>query len=349
MAVYTRAMGSKRTVVALAAALAACGTEEGATGAAFHPDNSGGTTGGEVGSETGPAPTSSGGVTSLGTSTSASSAEGTSLPTTDSGTGTETGEVGESSTGMQNDCPRARVTVGAGLTLNVRPDPSTANPPVGSLAHGAVVDVLGETMGESIEGVDVWFEIENPAVQGYVLSSLVECTTDEPPEFDGFYLPLPCGTTAQVTQGNNGALSHNGTSAYAFDFGLPLGSSLVAIAGGVVTHTFDETGPGDPCYNGGGMECSGFANYVTLLHADGSKSVYMHLQSVSVAVGETVTIGSQVGLSGTTGWSTGRHAHVMRMQDCGGYYCQSIPLVFSDVAGDGVPVSGDTVTSGNCP
>jgi hypothetical protein len=39
----------------------------------------------------------------------------------------------------------------------------------------------------------------------------------------------------------------------------------------------------------------------------------------------------------------------MRMEDCGGSYCQSIPMSFHDVPGDGVPVSGDTVTSGNCP
>ncbi len=343
-------MGSKWTVVGISLLLTGCGSEEGATGQAFDPDITGGTTAAEVGGPGTEAPeSSSGAMTSLGTTSSASSAEGTSLDPTNPGSSTGTGEPAESSTGEENDCPRVRVDVGAGLTLNVRPDASTANAPVGSLANGAIVDVLGETTGESIEGVDLWYEIQNPAVQGYVLSSLVECTTDEPPELDGFYLPLPCGTTAQVTQGNNGALSHNGTSAYAFDFGLPLGSPLVAIADGVVTHVFDETGPGDPCYNGGGMECSALANYVTMLHADGTKSIYMHLQEVSVGVGENVSIGSQVGLSGSTGWSTGRHAHVMRMEDCGGYYCQSVPLVFSDVAGDGVPVSGDMVTSGNCP
>ncbi|MCR9159223.1 MAG: peptidoglycan DD-metalloendopeptidase family protein [Nannocystaceae bacterium] len=252
---------------------------------------------------------------------------------------------------MQSDCPRVRVTVGAGLTLNVRPDPSTQNPPVGSLADGALVDVVGESLGESIDGEDLWYEIDNGVVQGFVLSTFVTCTTEEPPDIDpgGWYLPLPCGVSAEVTQGNNGALSHNGTSAFAFDFGLPLGSPLVAIAEGVVTHASGATGPGDPCYSGGGMECIDAANYVTLLHADGTKSVYLHLQSISVGVGDTVPVGAEVGLSGTTGWSTGRHAHVMRMQDCGGYYCQSVALAFDDVAGDGVPVSGDFVTSGNCP
>lgn len=343
-------MASKWTAVGLCGLLAGCASEEGATGEAFDPEVTAGTTGTQgSGSQTGATMPSSGGMTSLGPSTSASSGGETSLATTDPGTSSETGESSESSTGVESDCPRVQVNVGAGLTLNVRPDASTANAPVGSLANGAIVDVLGETVGESIEGIELWYEIDNGVFQGYVLSSLVECTLDEPPELDGYYLPLPCGTTAQVTQGNNGVLSHNGLSAFAFDFGLPLGSPLVAIAAGVVTHVFGDTGPGDPCYNGGGMECSALANYVTLLHADGTKSVYMHLQTASVGVGDNVSIGSQVGLSGSTGWSTGRHAHIMRMEDCGGYYCQSVPLVFSDVAGDGVPVNGDMVTSGNCP
>ncbi len=328
----------------MALVVVACGGETPAGGQAFDPEASGG-----VG-------TSGDGETGTPGSTTSGGTSGDPTPTASSGTTAATsGETGDgssdASTGAFDDCPRARVVVGVGLTLNVRPDPSTVNPPVASLANGALVDVLDEVVGETIDGSDLWYEIDTGSVQGFIFSGLAECTLEEAPELDpnGWYLPLPCGTTAPMTQGNNGALSHNGTSAFAFDFGLGLGSSLVAMADGVVTHTYDATGPGDPCYDGGGMECSGLANYVTLLHADGTKSVYMHLQSVSVAVGDTVPIGTEVGLSGSTGWSTGRHAHVMRMEDCGGSYCQSVPLAFSDVAGDGVPVSGEMVTSGNCP
>lgn len=345
-------MGGRWTSLLLVCAVAGCSTEEGATGQAFDPEltTASSTSGGnEPGGTSG---TSSDPST---TATPTTSTPTTSTPTASGGDSTSTGMAetseGESSTGVEDDCPRVRVTVGAGLTLNVRPDPSTVNPPIGSLADGALVDVIGEMVGESIDGEDLWYEIDNGVVQGFVLSSFVTCTTEEPPDIDpnGWYLPLPCGVSAEVTQGNNGALSHNGTSAFAFDFGLPLGSPLVAIADGVVTHASGATGPGDPCYNGGGMECIDAANYVTLLHADGTKSVYLHLQSISVGVGDTVPIGTEIGLSGTTGWSTGRHAHVMRMTDCGGYYCQSVALAFNDVGGDGVPVSGDLVTSGNCP
>ena len=339
--------------VVLGVVLVGCGVDDGETGLAYDPElTTASSSGGQGASSDGGSedPSFTSGATSVGSTTSVSTSASASVGEASSSEGGSE-ETGAGTTGVESDCPRVRVTVGAGLTLNVRPDPSTANAPVGSLADGALVDVVAEVMGEVIDGNDLWYEIDSGFVQGFVFSGFAECSLDEPPDIDpnGWYLPLPCGMSAQVTQGNNGALSHNGTSAYAFDFGVPPGTSLVAIADGVVTHAYGGTGPGDPCYNGGGMECSSYANYVTLRHADGTKSIYMHLQSTSVGVGDTVAIGTQVGLSGSTGWSTGRHAHVMRMEDCGGYYCQSVPLAFNDVAGDGVPVSGQMVTSGNCP
>lgn len=258
---------------------------------------------------------------------------------------------GSSSGGVESDCPFAEIDVAAGESLNVRGDPSTANAPVGSLSSGTIVEILDEVSGESIDGDDLWYEVSTGAVGGFVFSAFAVCTLDEPPEINanGWYLPLECGTSATVSQGNFGSTSHQNNSAYAFDFALPVGTPLVAMADGTVTHTFAGTGPGDPCYNGGGPECFQFANYVTLLHADGTKSTYRHLQAVHVNVGDTVFIGDTVGLSGSTGYSTGRHAHVMRMQDCGDFHCQSVEVSFNDVAGDGVPQTGDTVTSGNCP
>lgn len=265
--------------------------------------------------------------------------------------GSTSGGENESSTGVASDCPWAEIDVAPGESLNVRPDPSTANAPIGSLSSGTIVEVIDEVAGESIDGQDLWYEVSTGALEGFIFAAFAVCSLDEPPEIDsnGWYLPLECGTSATVSQGNFGSTSHQNTSAYAFDFALPLGTPLVAMADGTVTHTFAGTGPGDPCYDGGGPDCFQFANYVTLLHADDTKSTYRHLQAVHVNVGDTVFIGDTVGLSGSTGYSTGRHAHVMRMEDCGEYHCQSVEIAFNDVAGDGVPLTGQTVTSGNCP
>ena len=122
-----------------------------------------------------------------------------------------------------------------------------------------------------------------------------------------------------------------------------------AIADGTVAHMYNGTKPGDPCYNGGGKECNNAANYVSVLHNDGTRSIYAHLSETFVAVGEKVPRGVAVGKSGSTGWSTGPHAHVARTENCNSSWCQSIAVSFTDVPGDGVPDTNDIVTSMNCP
>ncbi|MCA9662412.1 MAG: peptidoglycan DD-metalloendopeptidase family protein [Myxococcales bacterium] len=303
---------------------------------------------------------SSGGATSAtsgATSTTSTSTSGA-TSTTSAGSTTDDPELttgdasttGDATTGGVDGCPRVRVDLQPGDVLNVRPAPATDNAPIGTLPAGAIVDVLDLVTGEALDGNDEWFEIAGLGLQGYVWSGLVECTTDEPPEPpDGFLLPLECGMSAKVTQGNFGQYSHQGQSAYAFDFSLGVGTPLVAIADGSVFYIYDKTKPGDPCYNGGDQSCINKANVVVLLHGDDTMSIYAHLSEVEVGVGDVVLRGEAVGLSGSTGYSTGRHAHVARQENCGGSWCQSIAVAFEDVPGDGVPKTGDTVTSMNCP
>ena len=119
-----------------------------------------------------------------------------------------------------------------------------------------------------------------------------------------------------------------------------------ASAPGVVTNIFDQTGPGDPCYGGGGPECSPAGNLVIVHHADDTATLYKHLNEVHVTIGQEVPQGHVVGLSGSTGYSTGPHLHSMRMNFCGQNNCQSIPMEYVEA---GVPVEGQFVTSQNCP
>jgi hypothetical protein len=271
--------------------------------------------------------------------------------TTDAATGT-TGTTGADALPLPPDCPRVQVTVMPGNTLNIRPTPSTAGAPLGKLAAGEIVDALALVHGELVDGSDLWFEIATPDITGFVLAAYVQCTTEEPPVLEppaGFWLPLECGKSAKISQGNFGDFSHQGKAAYAFDFAIPVGTPMVAMADGQVLHTYADTMPGDPCYDGGGPECFPYANLVVLLHGDGTTTLYKHLSEVHVDLGAFVPRGEVVGLSGSTGYSTGPHAHTMRMEDCGATNCQSIPLQFVDVPGDGVPDTDQTVTSMNCP
>ncbi|MFF8382699.1 M23 family metallopeptidase [Streptomyces kanasensis] len=52
-----------------------------------------------------------------------------------------------------------------------------------------------------------------------------------------------------------------------------------------------------------------YGNEVVIKHADGNYSQYAHLSSLSVSAGQTVGGGQQIGLSGSTGNSTGPHLH----------------------------------------
>jgi len=169
--------------------------------------------------------------------------------------------------------------------------------------------------------------------------------TQKPPPFNGFYLPFKCGKKVRVTQGNKSSFSHTAMSAYAFDFSLGIGTPMIAMARGTVVHVYKKTKPGDACYKGGDRSCIAKANVVWVKHPDGTRTIYAHLSSVKVSVGQKVSRGQVLGRSGSSGYSTGPHAHVGRMKTC----CQTIPLKFKDVAGNGVPKTGNVVTSGNCP
>ncbi|MEV6204628.1 LysM peptidoglycan-binding domain-containing M23 family metallopeptidase [Streptomyces sp. NPDC051771] len=52
-----------------------------------------------------------------------------------------------------------------------------------------------------------------------------------------------------------------------------------------------------------------YGNEVVIKHADGNYSQYAHLSSLAVSAGQSVSGGQQIGLSGSTGNSTGPHLH----------------------------------------
>lgn len=92
---------------------------------------------------------------------------------------------------------------------------------------------------------------------------------------------------------------HNG-----IDFGLPEGNPVMAAADGVVTRAeLDTTTAVQPN--------RGYGYNVRVLHPDGSTSIYAHFQKDAflVATGDNVKMGTVLGRSGNTGFSTGPHLH----------------------------------------
>jgi murein DD-endopeptidase MepM/ murein hydrolase activator NlpD len=74
---------------------------------------------------------------------------------------------------------------------------------------------------------------------------------------------------------------------------------------------------------------AGYGNVVVLRHGDGLSTLYAHLASYDVQVGDVVELGEPIGRAGCTGSCTGSHLHFeLRI---GGKPVN--PLRFLDVAG----------------
>ncbi|MEU7639183.1 MULTISPECIES: M23 family metallopeptidase [unclassified Streptomyces] len=94
--------------------------------------------------------------------------------------------------------------------------------------------------------------------------------------------------------GSHWAHKHSGQ-----DFVVPTGTQVHAVHTGTVV----KAGP-----NGGG-DGPAYGNAIVIKHADGMYTQYAHLSQIQVQVGQQVSTGQQIGLSGSTGNSTGPHLH----------------------------------------
>lgn len=102
----------------------------------------------------------------------------------------------------------------------------------------------------------------------------------------------PFGPTTFWFEPPYGGYAHFHTG---LDLVEPFGSPVFAADDGVVALV--------------GSSSSGYGNYVVIAHAGGFDTLYGHLSTALVKVGQIVTQGTPVGLEGSTGNSTGAHLH----------------------------------------
>ncbi|MEV8391963.1 MULTISPECIES: M23 family metallopeptidase [unclassified Streptomyces] len=109
---------------------------------------------------------------------------------------------------------------------------------------------------------------------------------------NAFRLPI-AGSYVTTGYRAGGSLWSSGSHSGA-DFRAASGTSVVAVGTGAVV----EAGWG-----------GSYGNNIVLRMSDGTYTQYGHLSSIAVAVGQSVTPGQRIGLSGATGNATGPHLH----------------------------------------
>ncbi len=116
-------------------------------------------------------------------------------------------------------------------------------------------------------------------------------------EYNGaeFLWPMPSSTSISSYYGPRIAPTAGATSYHrGIDIGCPMGSPVIAVAPGKVIYV-------------GYLGTAG--NAVIVDHGSGISSCYFHLSAFAVEVGDEVSAGQTICLSGNTGVSTGPHLH----------------------------------------
>ena len=138
-----------------------------------------------------------------------------------------------------------------------------------------------------------------------------------------FQMPFPCG---QEWTGSTRA--NHSPSVKAVDWNRldDIDDAVVAAAPGTVV-TAEPSGG------------SGYGNWVRVDHGNGENTIYAHLSSVAVTVGQTVDQGALLGTVGSTGNSSGPHLHFEERDSTGvvAPYFDRIKFTF-----------GSTLASDNC-
>lgn len=149
---------------------------------------------------------------------------------------------------------------------------------------------------------------------------------DTLPEDLDYYPPFARGKTWRISQGIDDDLTHGDpANRYAVDIVMPLGTPVLAARGGVVMESegsHADNGRKDERY-------LDRANFIRLLHDDGTMAIYAHLQQHSLRVqpGMRIPAGHWIANSGNSGYSSGPHLHFVVQMNIG-MALEALPLRF---------------------
>ena len=132
-----------------------------------------------------------------------------------------------------------------------------------------------------------------------------------------YSLPYENGSSHLIVQGYFSAYSHKNRAA--IDFKMKRGTKITAARGGIVVRLKEDGNKG-----GLNKKYRQSGNLVVIEHNDGTRAGYWHLQQngVLVNIGDTVTQGQVIALSGKTGYSAMPHLHFLAWTNRNGQWQQ---------------------------
>lgn len=177
-------------------------------------------------------------------------------------------------------------------------------------------------------------------------NSIAECAAElyPKPETSEYILPYNIGSEFIISQGNCTQRGHSisafGDLRYTYDFAMPVGTEVLAARGGEVISIVNSFANGNLIGNE--------ANFITIQHSDSTIAQYVHLANKSefVAVGQFVFQGTPIGLSGDSGVTSAPKLHFELIENpldscivnSNITNCQSIPLTFSNIENQDIPL-----------
>jgi murein DD-endopeptidase MepM/ murein hydrolase activator NlpD len=193
----------------------------------------------------------------------------------------------------------------------VRPPAATVTIPAGATVAIAEWTLVDPTLAWT-ERSHFRHEFGDPAAQpdGYI-----------------YALPFARGESFPVGQGPGGSFSHTGDSFHAVDFTMPEGTVVRAARDGIVVATHDAATTAGVTEE---FRTRARANWIYILHADGTLGVYWHLApgGVGVEPGQKVARGDEIGRSGFTGYAQVPHLHFAVARAETGARARTFPFVF---------------------
>ena len=187
---------------------------------------------------------------------------------------------------------------------------------------------------DDLEALEAEFEAQEQAFLEEIAAKEIEYDAAKQAEWEAYMATYVPPTTEATASTNNSTTTSSGSSATTTTTTTTSSSTtwLVPCSYTSITSPFGyrtapttgastyhqgvdlDTGTGWPVYaTRAGIAYTAYGsaagNYVTIDHQDGFKSVYMHLSGFSISNGTIVSAGQQIGLTGSTGVSTGDHLH----------------------------------------